>query len=560
MYITEVLTKTKTGAIAHRCVLLRETYRENGKVKNRTLANLTHWPPQNVAALRLALQHKGKLTDLTSLPDSLELRQGPSIGAAWLVYAVAQRLGIEKALGPSRAGKVALWQVMARVIAQGSRLSAVRLAQVHAACDLLGLPKGFHEEHLYKNLAWLSSRQKSIEQQLLHARRKGSKPALFLYDVTSSYVEGIHHALADWGYNRDKKSGKKQGVVGLLCDEEGDPVSIDVFVGNTRDFDTLKSQVDKAATDFGCKRILFVGDRGMIKSKQMAQLNDAEFYYLTAITKPQIEKLLKTGVFQIDWFDRALYEVEPDSVRYILRRNPQRVADIRRTRQEKQAAITQLCHQKNGYLADHPRAQVQTAIKEIEGRMARLKVAGWLRLEAHGRQLHLQEDTEALAKEAKLDGCYVLKSDAPKDLATHLLHARYKDLADVEHAFRTCKTALLEMRPWYVWSEKSTRGHALVVMLAYLVTRYLQHVWAEVDLTVEEGLHQLSQLCSIEIVINHQSSSHTIPTPDPTMATLLEAAQVRLPKTLPHLGAHVVSRKKLPSRRKPIELTSVPSC
>jgi len=560
MYITEVLTKTKTGKIAHRCILLRESYREDGRVKNRTIANLTHCQPQDIAALRLALQHKGDLTDLRALRDALELRQGPSMGAAWLVYQVAQRLGIEKALGTTRAGKLALWQVMARVIAQGSRLSAVRLAQVHAACDILGLQKGFHEEHLYKNLAWLASRQKPIEQQLLHTRRKGSKPALFLYDVTSSYVEGLHHALADWGYNRDKKSGKKQVVVGLLCDEAGDPVSIEVFVGKTRDFDTVASQIAKAVTDFRCKRILFVGDRGMIKSKQMGQLNDAEFYYLTAITKPQIEKLLKTGVFQIEWFDSALCEVEHDSIRYILRRNPQRVADIRRTRQEKQAAVAHLCHKKNVYLADHPRAKVQTAMHEIEGRMARLKVAGWLRLEAHGRQFHLQADPEALAKEAKLDGCYVLKSDAPKDIDTHLLHDHYKDLADVERAFRTCKTAMLEMRPWYVWSEKSTRGHALVVMLAYLITRYLQHVWSEMDLTVEEGLHQLSMICSMEIVIPNQSTSHTIPTPDPTVATLLEAAQVRLPKALPHLGARVVSRKKLPSRRQPVEVTSVPSC
>jgi transposase len=365
--------------------------------------------------------------------------------------------------------------------------------------------------------------------------------------------------LADWGYNRDKKSGKKQVVVGLLCDEQGDPVSIEVFVGKTRDFDTVASQIAKAVKEFKCKRILFVGDRGMIKSKQMAQLNDAEFYYLTAITKPQIEKLLKTGVFQIDWFDSTLCEVEHDTARYILRRNPQRVADIRRTRQEKQAAIAHLCQKKNVYLAEHPRAQVQTAMKEIEGRMARLKVAGWLRLEAHGRQLYLQENPDALAQEAKLDGCYVLKSDAPKDIDKHLLHDRYKDLAAVERAFRTCKTAMLEMRPWYVWSEKSTRGHALVVMLAYLITRYLQHVWSEMDLTVEEGLHQLSMVCSMEIVIHNQSAYHTIPTPDPTVATLLEAAQVRLPKVLPHLGTHVVSRKKLPSRRKPFEANSVPS-
>jgi len=549
MYITEVLTKTKKGKPSHRCILLRESYRENAKVKNRTIANLTHCNPKEIAALRLALKHKDDLTAIKSLKDDVEITQGMSIGASWCIYEISKQLGIDKALGTDRAGKLALWQVIARVIDQGSRLSAVRLAQVHAACDILGMRQGFNEEHLYRNLAWLSHNQKDIEKKLYKARLKGNKPELFLYDVTSSYLEGLHNELAEWGYNRDKKKGKKQVVIGLLCDEEGDPVSVEVFTGNTCDFNTFGSQVKKVAGEFGCERVTFVGDRGMIKSGQIEELRAEDFYYITAITKPQIEKLLKTGVFQMELFDKEVFEVPHEGVRYILRRNPQRVEEIACIRKEKKESIEKLCKKKNIYLSDHPGAQVKTAINEVNKRIERVKIGGWVKVEADGRRLRLKEDKAALAEEARLDGCYVIKSDVPKETDTQIIHDRYKDLAAVEQAFRTCKTAMLEMRPWYVWTEKSTRGHALVVMLAYLIARNLQRVWADFDLTVEEGLKQLSMLCAVEIVIKDEGSCHRIPTPAQTPDKLLRAAKVRLPKVLPHLGAKVVSRKKLPSRR-----------
>jgi len=549
MYITEVPTRTKTGNLSHLCILLRESYRRNGRVKNRTIANLTHCDAKEVAAIRLALKHKDELTVLRSL-DDIELEQGMSVGAVWLVYEIARRIGIEKALGQERAGKLALWQVMARVIDQGSRLSAVRLAQVHAACDILGIREGFNEDHLYDNLAWLWQNQEKIERRLFVERGKGRKPELFLYDVTSSYFEGEHNELADWGYNRDKKRGKKQVVVGLLCDEGGEPVSVEVFRGNTRDLDTIGRQVKKSAEGFGCERVTFVGDRGMIKSGQIAELKQAGFHYITAITKPQIEKLLREGVFQMELFDENVYEVEDEGIRYILRRNPQRAEEMARTRKEKKESIERLCHKKNVWLAQHPRAKVATALNEIGKRIERLRISGWLKVEADGRRLELKEDERALREEAMLDGCYVIKSDLPQEVDKQIIHDRYKDLAEVEQAFRTCKTAMLEMRPWYVQTEESTRGHALVVMLAYLITRHLREAWSHLDLTVQEGLSQLSMLCSTKMVIKDHGSCHRIPSPSDVAAKLLEEANVRLPRVLPHLGAHVVSRKTLQSHRR----------
>jgi hypothetical protein len=169
------------------------------------------------------------------------MHEGRSVGAVWVIYDMARRLGIEAALGTDFAGKLALWQVMARVIDQGSRLSAVRLAQTHAACEVLHLSRGFDENDLYDNLAWLADNQRTIERRLFTTRRGDRQPTLFLYDVTSSYLEGQCNAFAAFGYNRDGKTGKKQVVLGLLCDEEGMPVSVDVFAGNTPDMITESS-------------------------------------------------------------------------------------------------------------------------------------------------------------------------------------------------------------------------------------------------------------------------------------------------------------------------------
>ena len=184
------------------------------------------------------------------------MKQGPSFGAVWTVYHVARRLGIQ-ALGTTRAGKLALWQVIARVIDQGSRLSAVRLAMAHAACDVLGLGT-FDEDALYENLDWLAGAQAGVEDRLFAQRTKTKPGTLFLYDVTSSYVEGTQNAFAAFGYNRDGKKGKRQIVIGLLCDEDGHPISIEVFPGNTPDPHTFAAQLAKVKTRFDIQEITLV--------------------------------------------------------------------------------------------------------------------------------------------------------------------------------------------------------------------------------------------------------------------------------------------------------------
>jgi hypothetical protein len=385
---------------------------------------------------------------------------------------------------------------------------------------------------------------------LFRARQTGQKPRLFFYDVTSSYLEGECNELAAWGYNRDKKAGKPQIVIGLVGDEGGEPVATEVFQGNTLDFATLGLQVKKIADVVGCQQVTVVGDRGMIKRGQIEELAQAGFHYITALTKGQIRALLTQGVLDLEACGEPLREVTQAEIRYVLRRNPQRAAELAATRRAKRGRIERELTKQNRYLAGHWRARVDTALQAIHTHLARLRLEKWLKVRVEGRGLQLEEDPAALVAESRLDGCYVLKSDlAPAVADMHTIHDRYKALAEVERAFRTCKTGHLEVRPVFVRTEESTRGHVLVVMLAYLIVRYLRRVWAALDLTVEEGLAQLATLCSLQVGIKGQSTCHRLPIPREPSAQLLRAAGIRLPKALPSQGARVVTRKQLPSHR-----------
>ena len=533
-------------------VLLRQSYRDHGKVKHRTIANLTACSPEEIQGIELAFKHKKDLESLTLASEGpLHLRQGLSIGAVGALHQVAERLGIVGALGSDRPGKLALWQVLARAIDQGSRLSAVRLAGSHAACDVLGLGP-FNEDQLYPNLAWLAENQAVIEQRLFEHLHPDGCPGLFLYDVTSSYLEGEHNALATWGYNRDGKRGKKQIVIGLLCDGQGRALSIEVFAGNTSDPKTLGAQIKKAAERFGGKEVTFVGDRGMIKGPQIQALGQAGFHYITAISKPQIEALLKNQVLQMELFDNPLCEVAslPEKVRYILRRNPQRAQEIEQSRQSRQASLAQLLQEKNDYLEKKPRARVKVALQALRARARKLKIDGWIGFEAHGRRLGMSVDQDALAEASKLDGCYVLKTDLLVDWATmQMVHDRYKDLALVEQNFRTSKTVELEMRPIHVRLEASTRGHVFVVMLAHRLIQELQQAWAGENLTVGEGLQELASLCITEVVIHGQVKVQLVPEGRPQVKRLLELAHVELPKKLRSVGSLVATKKHLKKTR-----------
>jgi len=289
----------------------------------------------------------------------------------------------------------------------------------------------------------------------------------------------------------------------------------------------------------------------MIKGQQIEDLVQQGCHYITAITKPQIEKLLRTGTLQLDLFDQEVAEVlAEEGIRYVLRRNPVRAQEVRDTRQAKLATLQALVAKSNQYLTDHPRAKPQGAWQKLVARAEKLRIADWVELTVAERAITLTVLEDAQTEAATLDGCYVLKTDlTPAQAPKEMVHDRYKDLASVEQAFRTCKTAHLEVRPIFVRREARTRAHAFVVMLAYQIIQYLTACWSPLDVTVEEGLHALTTLCLVEVSPQHAASYHCIPTPRDAIARLLHRADVKLPKAFSLSGVRVSTRKKLQSER-----------
>ena len=310
MYIATVPNRNSPPAI-----LLRESYREGGQVRTRTLANLTAWKPERLEALRRAL--KGDFDGVDGDPMS-----GPIFGVTFALQQLAQQVGLTRALGRSTEGKLILFLVLARIAHGGSRLSAVRWAQQHAVAELLGLAQ-VDEDALYRALDWLAEQQATLEQRLYrdYVRRIGQPPVLVLYDVTSSYLEGEQNELGAFGYNRDGKRGKLQVVIGLLTADDGEPLAVRVFEGNTADPSTLTAPITILKQQFGVETVVLVGDRGMLKTKGKAALSSEQWKYITALTNAQIRTLLKRGVLQPELFDIALCEVEHEGRRLILRRN-----------------------------------------------------------------------------------------------------------------------------------------------------------------------------------------------------------------------------------------------
>ncbi len=544
MYV-DTATSTRNGKTYTRH-LLRTSYRDKGKVKHKTVANLSTCSGGEIAAIKLALKHKDNLAALAPI-EEIETTLGKRIGAVWLLRVLAERLGIAQALGADSQGKLALLQVIARVIDAGSRLSAVRFAIRHAVCEIMGINR-LDEDDLYENLAWLDEHQESIERKLFALRFPESVPTLFLYDVTSSYLEGVCNELADWGYNRDGKKAKMQIVVGLLAAPDGSPVAVRVFKGNTQDTQTVSEQVRILAESFGIKEVALVGDRDMLKGPQIDALPE-EFRYVTAITKPQIQKMLNDKVLQYELFSERVCEVEQDGVRYVLRRNPIRAEQIAKNRKNKFASLQKLVSERTQYLLHHPKARVDVALRKIKAKAERLKAQGWVEISVHDRTFHAEENEAALAEVSLLDGCYVVKSNVPQEHAdAQTLHDRYCDLEKVERAFRTMKTVHLEMRPIYVRKGTSTRAHALVVMLALLLQRELEQCWVDLDLTVKEGIDELAAI-HIEEIRFGNATCQNIPTPNDLGSQLLDAAKVQLPHVLPMRQARVHTKKSLVSER-----------
>jgi transposase len=546
MYVAEVPNRNSPPAI-----LLRESFRENGKVKNRTLANLSSWPSSRVEALRRLL--RGELDDAAVSDPTM----GPTFGVLHVLKHVASEIGIGPALGQSKVGKLGLFLVLARVAHQGSRLSAVRWARDQAVAEVLGLG-AFDEEDLYGALDDLAKRQTKIEKALWRSylARCQTPPVLFLYDVTSTYLEGAHNALGEFGYNRDGKRGKLQIVIGLLTDPSGEPLAVRVFRGNTADPKTVATQIDILTKQFAVKDVVFIGDRGMVKSTGKKDLDGAGFRYISALTDPQIRKLLSEEIIQMELFTEQVCEVEADTLRFILRKNPEEARRLQHRLDDKLAKLRRKIAERNQHVEKSPRSKPEAGLRTLTGWISRHKLDGIVQLRLEGRQIRESVNPQAEQRAMDLAGCYVIVTDVSKDqLAAQAVHDSYVALQKVERDFRTMKTGMLEVRPVFVRKDSRTRGHVFCCMLALKLYQELERrlaaIFATTDtdphaVTVSDALAALNRLCLLVYDLADKDNSGKkdgmhpkeksdkttlvrLPKPDEHQRRILDALRVPLP-------------------------------
>ncbi|MFZ4800233.1 MAG: IS1634 family transposase [Bacteroidia bacterium] len=552
MYVDDY--KYSVNGKPQRRALVRHNYRENGKVKQKTIANITGLPDHIIELIKIGLKSGEGFKYIEELSNG-NFSHTKTIGSVFVLQKIINEIGITKALGTDENSKLISWLVMARLLEQGSRLSSVRLAQIHAGCELLKIEE-LNEDLLYSSMDWLYEQKDKTEQKLFKQWQQNKKnqhknPHLFLYDVSSSYLEGEHNELAAWGYNRDKKAGKMQIVYGLLTDEHGEPLGVEVFEGNTVDIKTFESQIIKIKEKFNCTRVTLVGDKGMIKSFQINDLHKAGFNYITSISKAEIETLIKKETFQLELFTDELIEISDNGVRYVLHRNPVRAIEIQKNRDSKIVKIKAKITNSNNYLKEHPKAKPEVQEKNIKNYISRVNLSKAIEVfcDIKDRHLVIVINDEAIQHLSRLDGCYVIKTDLLKsEIDTKTIHTRYKSLAEVEWAFRTEKS-LLEIRPIYLRNRERTIAHVFICMLAYKVEKYLREYWKDIDLTVEEGIKMLGQIIGSKIKIGEKELVR-LPNPNKSCNELLNALNITMPSMISYKECVVNTKRKLPQRRK----------
>ncbi len=483
MYVTRVPNRSSPPA-----VLLRESFREGGKVKTRTLANLTDWPEAKVEALRRVLRGE----TLVAAGDRFAIERSLPHGHVAAVLGVVRQVGIDRLLPrrPERLAKLILALIVARVIEPAAKLATARQLSAATASHSLGAVLGLgevDEDELYRALDALGAAQPAIERAL--ARRHLKDGTLVLYDVTSSYLEGRCCELARFGYSRDGRRDRPQIVFGLLCAADGCPVAVEVFEGDTSDPKTLAAQIDKLKQRFALKRVVLVGDRGLITSARIEEeLKPAGLDWITALRAPAIQALAAAdGPLQLSLFDdRDMAEISsPDypGERLIVCRNPALAAERARKREDLLAATgKELAKiQAATTRARHPlRGQDEIALR-AGSVLGRRKVAKHFRLTISAETLGFVRDEEAIAREAALDGFYVLRTSvAAKDLDAGATVLAYKSLAHVERAFRALKSIDLEVRPVHHRLAGRVRAHVFLCLLAYYVAWHLHRKLAPV--------------------------------------------------------------------------------
>lgn len=494
--------------------LLRRTFREDGKVKHQTLGNISHLPDPLIDLIRRSL--KGE--PFIPANDSFQIRRSLPHGHVQAVLRCLRQLDLENTIASqsSRFRCLVTAMVAQRILDPASKLATARELCAETATSTLGQElqvQELDEDDLYDAMDWVLDRQDQIEAKL--ARKHLQDGSLILYDVSSSYYTGQCCPLAQFGHDRDGSTGYPIIVYGLLCNHQGCPVAIEVFKGNTADPKTLSAQIQKIRERFGMKRVVLVGDRGLLTSARIEEecRSVQGLDWITALRAPQIAQLVEAGAVDLSLFDqRDLAEIQsPDypGERLIVCRNPLLAQERGRKRQELLAATEKLLEAVG--------TATQRAKRPLKGKdkigvrvgkvLNRYKVGKHFITQIEDQGFTYRRDQEKIDKEAALDGIYIIRTSVKReDLEDQATVRAYKDLSKVEHAFRSLKTVDLKVRPIYHRLENRVRAHIFLCMLAYYVEWHMRRAWAPI-LFEEDAPEQAAPLRK-SIVAPAQRSEH----------------------------------------------------
>lgn len=564
MYLQFNRKKGKNNKIYH-SVLLCEKYRESGTVKTKVIMNLSKLPNETITALKTVLNKtKGKLIDT----NDIKLKQSFDYGYAFAIIETMEKLRICETLEKAYRGKsnLIILMIVGKILTRGSKLHIFNWIRRNGfIAERLSIDtKTLKLEDLYFELGEISRVQHVVERKWNVYHRQRHKD-IYLYDITSTYFEGSQNELSAFGYNRDGKKGKLQITVGLITDSEGFPLKVQVFEGNVNDHKTVREQLCTIRSSFNAQRIILVGDRGMRIRLNLEEMGDEEkqgIDYISALSNSEIRALLKDEVIQLSFFSKELVEIEDAGIRYILSKNPElekekgQVRDDLKRRYEQEIILIKEAWQKrktqnmenikklnNG----HKNKKLATCFteKKLDGFkyrakvvLKRYKMSRFYSVKITNDEFTIDFSLEKYQKQKAFDGKYIIESTVQKELMnTAEVRQKYKELQNVEHAFRDIKTDKLNIRPVFHRNADQTRGHVFVCMFAYAIIKELEtaiYPWLKkynsqnkCMLSYDDITDELKNIKMSELELGYQMKEFMIPDLNPIQKDILNVLKIK---------------------------------
>jgi len=513
--------------------VLRTTYREDGKIKHKTIASLPGLTLEQLRAMQAALQNK------TVPKEDFKILSSREYGASYAAYSILKELGLHKAIHSHHWQewvKSSVAMIVGRLVYQGSKLSLSNCTNHSSLWEICGIDEDVDvDTHCYDAMDALFSRQEAIQMTL--AKKHLQDGFIVLYDITSCYMEGEYDGseLVKFGYNRDKKRGHEQIVISLLCNKDGCPIAVETLKGNTKDETTVLEKLNELQQKYGITKIIFVGDRGMITQTNYEHIDHEKIKVISALHHSKIQELCDKGIVQLSLFDeKDIAEIVDGAKRYMLCKNLLLANKEAKTRQ---VLLEKTTDELNKIIASTRKTKHSKDIRA--GKIVnKYKMAKFIIFEGTGENLSYKLDGDKIEKESALDGCYVVFTDASaEDISAAEAVKSYKSLMQVEQAFRNLKTAQLEIRPVYHKTDDRIKCHVFICMLAYYVMWHMRqrlNPLAEIDGTGKNRKYSfdyvLESLKSIryEKVAFMNTQTYIVSTPNDEQAHILNLLGVAL--------------------------------